>query len=159
MRAVFLSLLLLVFLVPGGPTGIAAAQTWDSEPLTITKADGETHRFTVELALTVQDQGRGLMHRKFLGPDQGMLFVYRRVQRVSMWMKNTFIPLDMLFIDAQGGIARIHERAVPHSETIIPSGGPVRAVLEVKGGTVSRLGLKPGDRVHHPALKRFGGRS
>jgi len=143
--------ILFVLLVWTNPT---LAQTKSPDPLTITTDDG-VHTFSVELALTGREQARGLMYRDYLGEQQGMLFVYRRLQNVTMWMKNTFIPLDMIFINDDGSIARIHERAVPHSEAVIPSGGRVRAVLEVRGGTADRLGLEPGDRVEHPALNRF----
>lgn len=142
--------LLVSFAVPLSVSS-ATAQEWDDTRVTITSG-GKVHSFLVELATTSAQHSKGLMYRKYLGPEQGMLFIYRKPQRVSMWMKNTFIPLDMIFINSDGSIARIAERAVPHSETVIPSGGRVRAVLEVRAGTADRLGLKPGDLVEHPAL-------
>ncbi len=106
--------------------------------------------FNIELAETSVQQSRGLMYRQELAHDAGMLFDYQRSRRVSMWMQNTFIPLDMLFIDSDGRVVNIAERAVPRSTSIIPSRGRVRAVLEVNGGTADKLGIKPGDQVLHP---------
>ncbi|HZT52195.1 MAG TPA: DUF192 domain-containing protein [Stellaceae bacterium] len=120
--------------------------------LTIDTAGGPRH-FSIELALTPEQQEQGLMYRKALAPDAGMLFVFPETQTATFWMKNTLIPLDMLFIAADGHIADIHERAVPLAETLIASKVPVRAVLELNGGTVARLGIKDGDLVHQ---KTFG---
>ncbi len=128
-----------------------ALEMFAVSPLAISSA-GKTHTFTVELAVTEAQRAQGLMWRRRLAPDRGMLFVYRRQRVLSMWMKNTLIPLDMLFIDRAGVIVRIHERAVPGSLRVISSGKRARAVLELNGGTVSRLGLRPGDRVLHQAL-------
>ena len=112
------------------------------------------HVFKVELAADDASRTRGLMHRRSLAPDAGMLFDYgREVPGVAMWMRNTLIPLDMLFIKADGRILNIHERAIPHDLTSISAKGPVRAVLELNGGTVSRLGVRPGDRIEHPLFK------
>jgi uncharacterized membrane protein (UPF0127 family) len=107
----------------------------------------ETHRFTIEVARTPEQQQFGLMFRNKLAPDAGMLFVYDRPQRISMWMKNTLIPLDMIFIGADGRILNIAERCVPMSVAPIYSSDVALAVLEVNGGTAARLGLKPGDKV------------
>lgn len=90
------------------------------------------------------------MFRKSLAPDAGMLFDFHTPDFQTFWMKNTVIPLDMIFIRADGRILRIAENTVPLSETLVPSGGPVRAVLEVIGGTAKKLGIAPGDRVTHP---------
>ncbi len=125
-----------------------------TEPLSILSADGREHRFEVEVARTAEEKARGLMFRESLAADAGMLFLSRRPRRQVMWMKNTLIPLDMLFVAADGRIARIHERATPMSLDSISSRGRVLAVLELRGGTAARLGLRPGDRVRHPA---FGG--
>lgn len=104
--------------------------------------------FNVELAVTPEQRMRGLMFRKELAPDAGMLFDFgSESDRASMWMKNTYIPLDMLFIKADGEIESIAERTIPHSLEPISSRGPVRYVLEVNGGTSARLGIKPGDRM------------
>jgi uncharacterized protein len=127
------------------------AQTF--EPLTIAGASGR-HAFQVEVARNDAERAQGLMYRRSLAPDRGMLFDFARVQPISMWMQNTYIPLDMIFIRADGSIARIADNAEPLSTRTIPSGEPVLAVLEVIGGTAARLGVKPGDRVEHPLFKR-----
>jgi uncharacterized protein len=94
------------------------------------------------------------MFRKNLPDGQGMLFDFKREQDVSFWMQNTYIPLDMIFIRGDGSILRIVENAEPLSTRLIPSGGPVLAVLEVIGGTARKLGIAPGDRVAHPIFRR-----
>ena len=121
--------------------------------LTIQGADGRSHRFSVELADTDERRAYGLMHRDAMPQDHGMLFDFKRDQHVAMWMRNTRIPLDMLFIDRDGRIVNIHARAIPFDETSINSDGPVRSVLELNGGTASRLGLKPGDVVRHAMFR------
>jgi uncharacterized protein len=105
------------------------------------------HVFQVEMAITSEEKERGLMFRRELPEGQGMLFDFQFDQNVAFWMKNTYIPLDMLFIRADGRILRIAENTEPLSERNIPSGGPVRAVLEVIGGTAKKLGIAAGDRV------------
>ncbi len=90
------------------------------------------------------------MFRPALAPDAGMLFDYKQPTVATMWMRNTLIPLDMLFVDAQGTIVNIHQRAVPQSDDVIAASAPVRAVIELNGGTAARLGIKPGDRVLYP---------
>jgi uncharacterized membrane protein (UPF0127 family) len=124
-------------------------QTFERSELEVETAKGR-HKFKVELALTAAQMAQGLMYRRQMDADAGMLFDYRSTQPVSFWMRNTYIPLDIIFIREDGRIAGIHERAVPLSEVPIPSPEPVRAVLELNGGTAARLGIKPGDRVHHP---------
>jgi hypothetical protein len=131
---------------------VTLARADNLTPLTIVTANG-THRFNVEVADTPERRTVGLMHRPSLAPNAGMLFDFKVDAPVSMWMRNTRIPLDMLFIARDGRIVNIAERAVPFSETSIPSRGPVRAVLELNGGTSARLGIKPGDRVSHPMFK------
>lgn len=113
-------------------------------------AKGGVHVFAVELMANDADRARGLMFRKELPEGRGMLFDFQREQEVSMWMRNTLIPLDMIFINGDGRIRRIAENTEPMSERTIPSGGPVRGVLEVIGGTAKKLGIAPGDRVAHP---------
>jgi uncharacterized protein len=108
------------------------------------------HVFSVELAVTDEARARGLMFRRELPDGKGMLFDFGRDQEVAMWMKNTLIPLDMMFISAGGRIVRIAENTEPMSTRIIPSGGPVRAVLEVIGGTAKKYGIAADDRVAHP---------
>jgi uncharacterized membrane protein (UPF0127 family) len=111
------------------------------------------HLFAVEFVDNDKDRAQGLMFRKSLPEGQGMLFDFGREQDVAMWMKNTYIPLDMIFIRGDGRILRIAENTTPLSERIIASGGPVRAVLEVIGGTAQKLGIAPGDRVAHPMFR------
>ncbi|RJF69574.1 DUF192 domain-containing protein [Rhodopseudomonas palustris] len=122
------------------------------ETLEIASKTG-VHVFTVEIATSDKERETGLMYRKELPDGQGMLFDFRPEQPVSMWMKNTYIPLDMIFIQADGRILRIAENTEPLSTKIIPSGGPVTGVLEVIGGTARKLGIAPGDRVGHPMFK------
>ena len=111
---------------------------------------GRELKFDVELALNDAERSRGLMFREKLGPYEGMLFDFYREAPVSFWMKNTLIPLDMIFIAADGTIRHIHANAVPKSEESIPSGGhAVRGVLEINGGNARLLGIKPGDVVKH----------
>jgi len=106
-------------------------------------------RFQVEIAATRAQQERGLMFRKSLAPDRGMLFIYRRPQPAAYWMKNTLIPLDILYIQPDGRILSIVRNARPHDETPLPSGGLVLGVLELAGGRAAQLGILPGDRVLH----------
>jgi uncharacterized membrane protein (UPF0127 family) len=125
----------------------------EANRLTVVTGSGR-HQFEIEVAATSDTQARGLMYRRKLAPDAGVLFVYPATGPLSMWMKNTYLPLDMLFIDAAGHITHIVERTVPLSTRIIRSNGPARAVLEVNGGTVDRLGIAKGDRVVHPVFVR-----
>ena len=111
--------------------------------------------FSVEVATTEEEKRTGLMYRKELPDGRGMLFDFSPEQEVSMWMKNTFIPLDMIFIRADGRILRIAEDTVPQSTKIIPSRGLAKGVLEVIAGTARKYGIAPGDRVAHPL---FNGR-
>ena len=113
------------------------------------------HSFSVEVVDNDADRAKGLMHRRSLPEGTGMLFDFHREQDVSFWMQNTYIPLDMIFIRADGRIHRIAENTVPLSLEQVPSRGPVRGVLEVIAGTSRKLGIAPGDRVAHPI---FSGR-
>lgn len=106
-------------------------------------------RFQVEIAATPAEQARGLMFRKSLAPDRGMLFTYKRPQPAAYWMKNTLIPLDIIYIRPDGVILSIVRNARPHDETPLPSGGLVLGVLEIAGGRAGQLGILPGDRVFH----------
>jgi uncharacterized membrane protein (UPF0127 family) len=125
------------------------ATTFETSRIVIAGETGR-HEFTVEMAVKPQQRAQGLMYRRKMAPDAGMLFDFGRGGgRASMWMKNTFIPLDMLFIRGDGEIESIAERTVPHSLETISSRGPVRGVLELNGGTAARLGIVPGDRVEH----------
>jgi uncharacterized membrane protein (UPF0127 family) len=141
-----LAVLLLAFVVPAA----LAEDTELPRSELLIESGGERHHFEVELAETRAQMMHGLMFRTDLADDAGMLFSYPRPQPVAMWMKNTLIPLDMLFIDKDGAIIRIARWTVPLSLESIPSGGPVRAVLELKGGITERLGIEVGDRVIHP---------
>jgi len=120
--------------------------------LTIETAAGKQFHFTVELALTPEAQQRGLMFRKAMAPDAGMLFVFDQTEDRAFWMKNTLIPLDMIFIRTDGTIANIVEGAEPQTLTPRTSEGPAKAVLELNGGITRFLSIKPGDRVIHPLI-------
>lgn len=133
------------FLTWDQPTALSPASP---DQLVITTRSG-AHRFTVELAVDDRARAKGLMFRKSLEPDRGMLFDFRREQMIGMWMQNTYIPLDMLFIRPDGTIASIARDTTPLSTRTISSDVPVRYVLEVNAGTAARIGAQPGDRVHH----------
>jgi hypothetical protein len=141
-----LPLVVAVLLAVLPSTALAAG----SSALNIKTEDGRSVVFTVELAETPEEQSQGLMNRASLPPDTGMLFDFHGDRPVAMWMKNTLIPLDMIFIARDGSIVGIAERTIPLSVAVISSPGSVRAVLEVNGGTADRLHLKVGDRVVHP---------
>ena len=134
--------------------GSAAAQTvtFSKDTVTVETAAGAKHRFNVELAITPQQMAQGLMYRRQMAADAGMLFVYDPPDNAVFWMKNTFIPLDMIFIGTDGRILNIAERTIPQSETPVPAAGLTKAVLEINGGASSRLGIKAGDRVRHSSL-------
>ncbi len=119
------------------------------QPLEIVTKSG-VQVFSVEMATTEQEKETGLMYRKELADGKGMLFDFSPEQQVSMWMKNTYISLDMIFIRADGRILRIAENTEPLSTAIIPSGGLAKGVLEVIAGTARKYGIAPGDRVGHP---------
>lgn len=135
--------------------GAASAQTVvkaapvPTEPLTIA-TQGGLRRFSVEVMRDDAGRSRGLMFRRHMAPDHGMLFDFERNEPVTMWMKNTYLPLDMVFIRPDGTVSRVAADTEPLSTAIIPSNGPVLAVLELNAGTAARLGIKPGDRVEHP---------
>jgi uncharacterized membrane protein (UPF0127 family) len=118
------------------------------EPLSIDTKSGPV-AFKVEMALTSDERAKGLMYRTELAPDAGMLFDFRTDQQVYMWMKNTYLPLDMVFIRSDGRIASIAANTTPLSTETISSGGPVRAVLELPAGTAKARGITVGDRVRH----------
>jgi hypothetical protein len=119
------------------------------------RAKSGVHVFEVELAISEEERAKGLMFRQTLPEGTGMLFDFKTDQLVAMWMRNTYVPLDMIFIRADGTIAHIAENTVPLSEAIVSSRVPVRGVLEVVAGTARRLGIRPGDKVAH---RWFGGR-
>jgi len=135
----------------------AGARAASIQPLEIVTKSG-VQVFSVEMATTEEEKTNGLMYRKELPDGRGMLFDFSPEQEVSMWMKNTFIPLDMIFIRADGRILRIAENTEPQSTRIIPSMGVAKGVLEVIAGTAKKYGIAPGDRVAHPLFNGRGGR-
>ena len=144
-----------VALMAGGALAQSYEITFKKSSLVVVTASREI-KFEVELALNDAERSRGLMYREKLGPYDGMLFDFYQDAPVSFWMKNTLIPLDMLFIAADGTIKHIHANAVPLSTDPIPSEFPVRAVLEINGGSAKLLGIKPGDKVKHPIFGNVG---
>src|SRR5215472_12486429 len=129
-----------------------ALENFATSELTV-QTSGGPQKFTIELALSDAQMEQGLMFRRSMPANAGMLFDFKHPTNVTMWMKNTLIPLDMLFLDNSGRIIDIHERAVPYSTDIIASRVPSRYVIELNGGTVARLGIKPGDQVTSPYFK------
>src|SRR5918995_3397289 len=126
-----------------------ASVSFEESPLTVDAANGQ-FEFVVEMAVSPAQRSQGLMFRESLAEDRGMLFDFGKPQRASMWMRNTYVPLDMLFIDEDGQITQITANTQPLSDAVIASREPVRAVLELRGGVSAKLGIKPGDRVIHP---------
>ena len=112
------------------------------------------HAFSVEVMRTPAEHARGLMFRRYLPDDRGMLFDFGKVEPVQMWMKNTYIPLDMVFVGRGGEVVSIAADAEPMSERIIPSGGPVLGVVELNAGAAAKIGLAVGDSVRHPMFGR-----
>lgn len=149
--------LLAVALVCGASLGAPASRAAEApiaavERLEVVTAAGRSS-FEVEVVDTEETRAKGLMFRKEMAPDHGMLFDFRREQPVWFWMKNTYLPLDMIFARADGTIVSIATDATPLSEATIASGGAVRFVLEVVAGTAARLKLRPGDRLVHPRIR------
>ena len=149
--------LVLFFLIPNA----ASAQDIDHQVCTLSThleiaGTGVRHAFEVELALTPQQQSAGLMYRKEMADDHGMLFFYIFPQHVSFWMKNTYIPLDLIFIREDGIIVNIHREAKPFSLKSIKSGEEVTGVLELNGGLADELGPAEGDIVHHEFFNNVG---
>jgi uncharacterized protein len=136
--------------------GLVLALVWIAPPLAATTGTLEiasktgVHSFTVEVVATEDERAKGLMFRRELPEGRGMLFDFKNEQPVAFWMKNTYVPLDMIFIRADGRILRIAENTEPLSERLVPSGGPVLGVLEVIAGTAKKFGIQPGDRVSYP---------
>jgi uncharacterized membrane protein (UPF0127 family) len=127
-----------------------ARSVQNNNELAIETAGGEKHHFTVELALSPQQLAQGLMNRASMAEDHGMLFYFPEAGVRGFWMKNTLIPLDIIFINEDGTINKIHKNAVPHDLTSLRSDGPVRAALEINAGLSEQLGLREGDQIHHP---------
>ncbi|MDH2343094.1 DUF192 domain-containing protein [Bradyrhizobium sp. SSUT18] len=138
-----------ILVIAGVAVGSAPAGAASFQPLEIVTRNG-VQVFSVEIATTEEEKQTGLMYRKELADGKGMLFDFNPEQEVSMWMKNTYVSLDMIFIRADGRILRIAENTEPMSTRIISSKGPARAVLEVVAGTAQKYGIRAGDRVGHP---------
>jgi uncharacterized protein len=134
------------------PQAAGALETFEKSSLTIETASGGHLRFQIELAISEAQQAQGMMFRQKMAPDAGMLFVYKAPQASAFWMENTYIPLDMLFIEPDGRIERIIANAAPLTTT--PRQGPAKtkAVLEINGGLAAKLGIRTGDKVIHPLL-------
>ena len=131
----------------------STAQAASIETLEIASKTG-VHIFSVEIATNEEEKQKGLMYRRELADGKGMLFPYPQEREISMWMKNTYVSLDMIFIRADGRILRIAENTEPESTAFISSGGLARGVLEVPAGTAQKYGIAPGDRVSHPLFGR-----
>ena len=149
-----LSLASLVFLLAGALA--ANAESACREDTVMLRGEWGQARFRVEVADTAEERALGLMNRESLPAGVGMLFVFPKTQPVGFWMKNTLIPLDMLFVDQGGTVTRIHHKAVPLDPTPIPSGGPVRYVLEINGGLTQAMGITEGSQIRHPAILQDG---
>ena len=152
-RRFFLGFFLAVAVASGAPSMLAAQDSRNpqgpTEPLQVVTHAGVAHRFKVEVVDNDETRELGLMFRMSLAPNAGMLFDFKAPQDVSFWMKNTYIPLDIIFIGADGHILNIARQATPFSEANLPSAGPALGVLEIKGGRAAELGIEPGDLVKH----------
>jgi uncharacterized protein len=144
---------LVAFLFVGACSAEQPAATGLPTSELVVTTDAAEHTFTVEIVDTAAERSRGLMYRRELAADAGMLFDFKAELPASFWMKNTYIPLDMLFIRADGVIESIAERTTPLSERSVESKGPVRYVLEINGGRSDELGIAAGDTVSGPALE------
>jgi len=147
-----LVLLLVAFVAAWFAAGYPALPAEPLQRLEIVSSNG-THDFQVELARTTTERAKGLMFRRYMPRDRGMLFDFAAPEPAAMWMENTYLPLDMLFIRADGVVARIEKQAEPLSRRVIVAGEPVLAVLELNGGVCDELGIKAGDKVRHPMFE------
>jgi uncharacterized protein len=152
-RSTALGLMLVVWLF--APALAQDAMNFETSGLVVETSEGRAS-FVVELALSAEQKTIGLMGRKMLPPGKGMLFDFETPRMVSMWMRNTYIPLDMIFIDSDGRIVNIAENRTPLSLATIPSAAPVRGVLEVGAGVAEKYGIRPGDRVVHSIFGNAG---
>jgi len=155
LKAQWLFALALLAFLAMIPESTGATEPARIEPVVVETAEGR-FTFTAEIADTADLRQRGLMFRHQLPPDRAMLFDWGRVEPVAMWMRNTYVSLDMIFIAPDGRVVKVAEATEPLSDTTISSGEPVAAVLEVVAGTARRIGLRPGDRVHHPMFPAGG---
>lgn len=151
-RRLLIAALAVLPLITDAQAQTQAQPALPKEKLTIVTRDGKRHEFNVEMALTPQQQETGLMFRKEVPADGGMLFDWGQPRDAAMWMRNTVSSLDMIFINGDGSIRRVAENTVPESLATIDPGGPVRATLEVAAGTARRLGIHPGDKVEQRIL-------
>ncbi|MDB5492260.1 MAG: hypothetical protein JWO78_2109 [Micavibrio sp.] len=146
----FLLMIALVMTMTTGCRAETKLRDNDIVPLTITREDGKEIALSVEMAISDEAEEKGLMFRTSMPENSGMLFTFEHEAIRAFWMKNTLIPLDMIFIRKDGKIVNIHENAIPKDLTPIFSAGPANAVLEINGGRARQLGLKTGDTIHHP---------
>lgn len=146
-----LSPVLLPATLPNAAAQMGPQMGLNRDTLVIETKGGQRHSFNVDLALTPQQQAIGLMFVEKMADEKGMLFLNEQESKLSFWMKNTLIPLDIIFIDAKGYILNI-QHGKPLDLTPLPSAGPALAVLELNGGLAAKLGIKPGDRLLHPAF-------
>jgi uncharacterized membrane protein (UPF0127 family) len=147
--SIFSPILVVGLLILSSPLPLSAQQDveFERDTLSIVARRGDVFEFNVELAETSEQKSRGLMFRREMADNEGMLFLHRRDRVLTMWMANTFLPLDMLFIERDGTIARIEENTIPQSRDVISSRKRVRAVLELNAGTARNLGISAGDKV------------
>ena len=143
-----LTIAISVFLLCA-PSWVAASCAIDRVDL---RGDWGKARFSVEVADDPSERSQGLMHRESMPRSAGMLFVYDRPQRVALWMRTTLIPLDMIFLDETGTVARVHENAIPLDETAIPGGDSIQYVLEVNAGLSALFGIEEGTELRHPSI-------
>lgn len=146
-----------VWFCAAGLVAVSAAASWaacSETSVDLRPAGGEAAaaRFRVEIADDPSEMARGLMHRETLPKSAGMLFIYPEAGPVSFWMRNTLIPLDMIFLGSDGVVRRVHENAVPLDETSIPGGDDIQYVLEINGGLARQLGIEEGSELRHPAI-------
>lgn len=156
-RSLLASFFVLMLCFAASPRVLAEAAGAEAgarlEPLDIVTASG-SHPFLVEVMRTEAERERGLMFRRSLPEDHGMLFDFQTARLVQMWMRNTFIPLDMIFISRSGAVVGLVENAEPLSERIISSGAPADGVIEVNAGIAAKIGVRIGDRIRHPLFSK-----
>jgi len=142
----------LVLCLALSPAALAQPIEFGRTRVTVETAAGSRYTFNVDLAETPEQRSQGLMYRDSIPETGGMLFLFDEPHIASFWMRNTFVSLDMIFVQRDGRIVNIHERAVPGSHAVISAAAPVTAVLEIRGGLANRLGIRAGDRLVHPAF-------